>query len=179
MRRINYIRLGVAVMIAVTASFYYCSKKENNPVEKDLQQNSSVNFLLNGKWMLTEVVSPGNYVLKDFNGFHFTFSSNAVLYASRDGNTFKGTWSMGKDNMERTKLYINFGDQAILNELNNDWLVTEMSQNTLKLSFATGTNENGGTGNTSPSGARFYEQRLTFVVDGGIEAPQPQNPSQN
>ncbi|MGZ3933310.1 MAG: hypothetical protein ACXVPQ_11090 [Bacteroidia bacterium] len=177
MRRINYIRLGVAIMIALTASFYYCSKTENNPIQKDIQQNTGVNFLYANKWQMTDYVVPGNYTLKTYDGFRFTFTSSAIIYATRDGNTFRGTWSMGKDEMERSKLYINFGDQMPLNGMNNNWFLDELTSNSLKLEFTTSVAGDNGTG--APSSERPLIQRISFISAGGVNNPTTDVPASN
>ena len=64
----------------------------------------------------------------DFNDYTFTFGSNNVITATNGVNTVTGTFSQASN-----KLIIDFGTDPLLEELNDDWLVEEKTDNSIKL----------------------------------------------
>jgi hypothetical protein len=133
MRRINYIKLGVAVMIALMTGFYFCSKNTQPvPLDSDDQQGS---LLMKSRWKVSTYLRTNSYRLADYQGFEFVFSNNSMVTASRNGDTYTGSWTSSSDLQKRRKLYISFKDQAPLDGLNNTWYVVELTSGSLRLEY--------------------------------------------
>lgn len=64
----------------------------------------------------------------DFNGYTFTFGQNNILTATNGTTTKTGTYSQSS-----TKLVIDFGTDLLFGELNDDWLIVEKTNSSLKL----------------------------------------------
>jgi hypothetical protein len=64
----------------------------------------------------------------DFAGYNFSFSSGGQATATKGSATVKGTWSESG-----SKFIIDFGTDAVLSELNDDWQIVEKTATTIKL----------------------------------------------
>lgn len=62
-----------------------------------------------------------------YSGYYFMFQSDGTFMAHSNTNMFLGTWSQ-----TGTRININFPG-APMNDLNGDWLKTELNSNSIKL----------------------------------------------
>jgi hypothetical protein len=64
----------------------------------------------------------------DFAGYNFSFNAGGQATATKGGTTVKGTWSETS-----TKFIIDFGTDAVLSDLNDDWQIVEKTATSIKL----------------------------------------------
>jgi hypothetical protein len=64
----------------------------------------------------------------NFSGYNFSFNSGGQATATKGGITVKGTWSETS-----TKFIIDFGTDAVLSDLNDDWQIVEKTATSIKL----------------------------------------------
>lgn len=64
----------------------------------------------------------------NFSDYYFMFNSGGTLMAHKGTLTYEGTWSETS-----TRFTINFGNDPVLSELNNEWVKLEESNTLLKL----------------------------------------------
>jgi hypothetical protein len=62
-----------------------------------------------------------------YSSYYFMFQSDGTIMAHGSSSMFTGTWSQ-----TNTRININFSN-APLNDLNGDWLKTELNNNSIKL----------------------------------------------
>lgn len=64
----------------------------------------------------------------NFSGYNFAFNSGGQATATKGGTTVKGTWSETS-----TKFIVDFGTDAVLSDLNDDWQIVEKTATSIKL----------------------------------------------
>ncbi|MEX0998092.1 MAG: hypothetical protein WDZ45_13660 [Flavobacteriaceae bacterium] len=69
----------------------------------------------------------------DFGGYAFTFNSDGTANASNGSNTVPGSWSVTNSSGGQLKLNLDFGVDNPFDELEDDWNVTEFSNEIIKL----------------------------------------------
>ncbi|MCR9182684.1 MAG: hypothetical protein NXH73_07135, partial [Flavobacteriaceae bacterium] len=69
----------------------------------------------------------------DFGGYAFTFNTDGTANASNGSNTVPGSWSVANSSGGQLKLNLDFGDDDPFDELEDDWDVTEFSNEIIKL----------------------------------------------
>lgn len=68
----------------------------------------------------------------DFAGYDFYFKPNQVFETVRNGTATSGTWKVTSDDgSQRLVLFISANKP--LSELNDDWIIVESTENTIKL----------------------------------------------
>lgn len=80
-----------------------------------------------GGWRVSYYFDNSDETYK-FTGYSFTFNNGGQLTATNGSNTVTGTWSTGSN-----KLIINFGTTADFTKLNDDWLIEEKTNSSIKL----------------------------------------------
>ena len=82
-----------------------------------------------GKWKVSWFWDKDKEETSDFNGYSFEFKSDGTLVASLpDNSTKSGTWSVSS-----TKFIITIGGTYALDEMTDDWLLLEKSDNLIRL----------------------------------------------
>lgn len=89
----------------------------------------------NSVWLVGTYLDDGTNETSDFNGFEFTFNTSGVVSAINGNNTVTGSWSSQNN---ATKLDLDFGSNAPLEELNDDWDVISISPNRVELRDVSG-----------------------------------------
>jgi hypothetical protein len=112
----------------------------------DCDDDSSGGGSGGGSIAFTDVISSGTWYVSyffdnsdetsDYNGYNFTFSSSGSVIAVKSGVTINGNWSNYIDSGEN-KLELSF-DGASLDELEEDWEITEFSSTVIKLKDVSG-----------------------------------------
>jgi hypothetical protein len=64
----------------------------------------------------------------NFSGYSFSFNAGGQATATKGSATVKGTWSESS-----SKFIIDFGTDAVLSDLNDDWQIVEKTATTIKL----------------------------------------------
>jgi len=110
-----------------------CSKKTN-----DLSPEQTSEKLKQGTWKVSYYFDNGKDETYKFNGYTLTFGSNNLLeILNNSKSSYTGTWyynNTSDDNSGSSdKLVINIMGDEIVNKLQNDWLIVEMTTDLLHL----------------------------------------------
>lgn len=119
-------KICVAVYVIIIAGILTsCSNGEEiNP--------PSTNTLSDQTWTVSYFFDNDQEETDDFAGYSFIFNSNGQAMASNNAGTTTGTWSIISDDGFR-KFVLDFGLGKPLEELNDDWIIVEETENVLKL----------------------------------------------
>jgi hypothetical protein len=95
-----------------------------------------IDVLIEGKWTITyyfdEKDETGN-----FSGYELTFLENGTVKVSKDDNTIEGTWQTLTDD-GKLKLGLDFGENEIMKDLNEDWIVVDIKESRIELKDISG-----------------------------------------
>ncbi len=119
-KSINLLSALLLVISFATLQSFSCSKKDDVAVINDTPAITGT-YRISFYWDKKDETS-------DFAGYNFSFNSGGQATATKGGNTFKGTWSESS-----SKFIIDFGTDAVLSELNDDWQIVEKTTTTIKL----------------------------------------------
>lgn len=93
-------------------------------IEKDCDDNQSTNdlvdIIIDGHWIVTNYNNDNVSETENYDGYQFTFNTDGIVVAVNDTNTFAGSWSTTIDGGQLTMI-LEFGNQAPLDEFNDDW----------------------------------------------------------
>jgi hypothetical protein len=124
--------LYVLPLLLVATVFASCSKDDDDTLDINTQSVSAL--ALEDNWKVTYFFDDddGDETSK-FNGYTFTFTTAGEITASLNGVNKTGVWLVKQDD-GRTKLEVDFNDDDDpLDELDEDWVVTELTNNRIKL----------------------------------------------
>ena len=125
------------------ACFYACClalfvvsscKKDDNSTRTTTAVSTTVS---SGTWRITYYLERDVDHTADFSGYTFTFNSNGAVTAVKASNTVNGTWVAGNDD-SRVKFILHFNAPDPFEEISEDWLVTERTNNKLRLEHTSG-----------------------------------------
>lgn len=86
-----------------------------------------------GTWMVHLFTDSGTDETSDFSGFDFVFGTDGKLTATKSGVTATGTWSkITDDGVQKMVLNLVTAD-AVLLQVNNDWIIKSSSATLLEL----------------------------------------------
>ncbi len=125
--------LYVLPLLLVATVFTSCSKDDDDDL-LDITTQSVSTLALEDNWKVTYFFDDddGDETSK-FNGYTFTFTTAGEVTASLNGVNKTGIWIVRQDD-GRTELEIDFNDDDDpLDELDEDWDVTELTNNRIKL----------------------------------------------
>ncbi|MBA3986080.1 MAG: hypothetical protein H0X63_05810, partial [Flavobacteriales bacterium] len=89
--------------------------------------------LTDGNWYVALFLEDGeDDETSNFDTFNFNFISSGLIVVTNPGNTLFGTWFVMEDDGE-LELILNFDDAYPLDELDDDWMVIEFSNNQVQL----------------------------------------------
>lgn len=137
MNRFLYPSLFVLVAILSTASM--CEDDDNS---EDRRNKAIETTLGQGTWEVAYFFDKTDET-SDFEGYTFLFNDNNVARATKNSLSVQGSWDTENSSDGDTKLYLDFGSNGPLDELNEDWVVVESS--TLKVTLE---HVSGGNGDT-------------------------------
>lgn len=83
-----------------------------------------------GKWKVSYYWDKDKEETSDFAGYTFEFRTNGVFIATGGGQTVNGTWAVTDSNR---KLQIDISGTKPLDDLNDDWLLLEKTNDSIKL----------------------------------------------
>ncbi len=115
--------LGYAVFIAGILTS--CSTDGSEDVTPDPTVSGTT-------WVVSYYFDQDKEETDDFTGYEFSFNEDGKAIASKNGSITEGTWSIINDDGHR-KFVLNLGLTEPLEELNDDWIITEETANSLKL----------------------------------------------
>lgn len=106
-----------------------------------INQGSVTDTMKRGTWRVTSFIEDGNDETYYFTGYTFTFGSSNVLTATKNTNTYSGTWVVTNSSSSGTKFKITFPippAPADFDELNDDWNVLTMTDSKIELKHVSG-----------------------------------------
>lgn len=109
------LRLVIALAFV---SLFSCSKNDDP---------SNNNGSLSGQWVIHYYWDKKDET-SDFAGYIFEFLSNGQLKATKGSNTVTGTWQETS-----SKFIIDFGNDPVLEEINDDWEKIERTSSFIHL----------------------------------------------
>jgi hypothetical protein len=118
-----------AIIFCLLAAFIFTSCDPQSNVSANTSQ-----VVTSGSWKVTLFTDSGNNETADFNGYTFTFDTNGVLTATKNGVSKTGTWSVSSSS---NKFNIDLGAKVDSNkplgELTDDWKIISSSDTEIKL----------------------------------------------
>lgn len=101
---------------------------DNGPVPAPLELHD---IIASGIWHISFCEGGGPGGPDNYQNYNFTFNSNGTITVSRNGVISYGTWDLYQDGSHQ-KIDLNFTD-PMLNNLEEDWKVTEYNQTNFRL----------------------------------------------
>ena len=95
--------------------------------EKD-DDNSNSNSNVSGTWYVSYYYDKDKVETNNFSGYTFEFKANGEMTATKNGNTTTGNWSETS-----SRFNITIGTSEHLEDLTDDWVKVEKSNNLIKL----------------------------------------------
>lgn len=103
------------------------------PVEPSPELDAfNENLTTGGAWSVSNFTDNGVNDTNDYNNVSFTFNADGSVTAQRNAQSRTGQWISTIDN-GIIELTIGFQGPAVLNELNEDWVVASSSATTIDL----------------------------------------------
>lgn len=115
--KVTNIISAFAILVA-TLAFQSCSRDNASSVNANTTD---------GNWRVSLYYDNSDETYK-FTGYTFTFNSNGSITATNGSNSANGTWSQGS-----SKFNIDFGTTAVFSDLNDDWLIEEITSSSIRL----------------------------------------------
>lgn len=115
------------ITLYLIVSFASCTKQDDSV----LPSNQISDLVSTGNWKITLYNDSGKDDIYHFTGFVFTFNNGTVI-VKRNSEVIYGTYHTGIDDSSQ-KLYLDFGNVAPLQELNDDWKIMEMTAAKIRL----------------------------------------------
>lgn len=109
-----------------------CTKSVNNPQNN----NNNISTVVSKGFVVTKLTnsSSGTNESSIFSGYTFTFNADGTIFAVKNSVTEQGSYTQKPSHEgEGAKLTITFGN-APLNELNKQWQIDLISNNSIHLS---------------------------------------------
>jgi hypothetical protein len=92
----------------------------------------NANLTTGGAWSVASFIENGVNETNDYNNVSFTFNADGTVTAQRNAQSRSGQWISTIDN-GTIELIIGFQGPAVLNELNEDWVVVSSTATALDL----------------------------------------------
>jgi hypothetical protein len=120
-----------ALLLLSALTFGACHPDDNN---------APLNTPASGQWKVSfffdKQEETGYY-----NGYVFEFGSNGSLNISRSGQNWTGTWATGiDDSKNKLEITVNGSHPSELEELEEDWLIIEMTDSFMHFEHLSGGN---------------------------------------
>lgn len=109
-----------------------CDEDDDNDYnDDDIEDADLINTLLNGEWIISYFFDEEDET-DVFEGYVFTFFESGDMKAGKGDETINGKWeSDGDDGI--LELELDFDDDSLLDELDDDWVVIEYDENQIDL----------------------------------------------
>ena len=117
----------MSILLIASITFMGCSKDDDNP-DTTAQTGQ---YLTQGSWVV-EYFFDQTDETSDFANYTFTFHPDGNVSVSSGTSSSGGNWQV-ISNDEKRKLVINIMTNTVLQQLNNDWLITSSSALLIKL----------------------------------------------
>ncbi len=120
--------LTISFILVSFVLFSSCKKDDNSNVADIIKE---------GNWKITLFQEDGTTKTSNYSGYSFVFNSNNTISATKNSQSYSGSWSSGNDD-SKSKLILNFGSTSPLDELNEDWEILEKTSSIIKLKHISG-----------------------------------------
>lgn len=111
-------------ILIISLLAWSCDDSQNSTPTIDDSSN------LSGVWKVSYYWDKDKEETSDFNGYSFKFEEDGTFIAERNGNTQKGSWKVSDSSK---KFIISINSVKPLDDLVDDWLIIEKSDNLIKL----------------------------------------------
>lgn len=92
------------------------------------------NVMLDGEWVVGSYIDQGVNRAEMFSGYSLGFNTANQIALMEGGYVFgAGLWRILRDNDEQLKVYLNFGEDTLFDELTEDWDVVYISDTRIEL----------------------------------------------
>lgn len=117
--------LGLLTLIMTT--FACTNSTDDNPSPDDVS-----NTLTDGRWKVIYYYDKDKVETDNFSGYTFDFRLDGAFIAYWGSNTRTGTWRTGS-NDGSSRLIIDIAGEKPIDDLSDDWIILEKSDNLIKL----------------------------------------------
>lgn len=111
--------MGCLFMVLLACSKYTTPKKVERRITAE------------GKWTISSFTVSGTTMTSAYATYSFSFGKDGDV-SVKGGITASGTWSVGKEK-DPAILYLSFPAVGGLEYISDDWIVTEVKKNTIRL----------------------------------------------
>lgn len=122
----------ILLITVVIFSFISCNSDEKKDAVDEV-----TDIIKDGTWGVSYFYNSGEDKTADYTGYNFVFGSNNILNASKETNSYNGSWFVSKstsdDDLFSTIFKISIGPNDIFQNLNGDWKVIENTGSSLTL----------------------------------------------
>ena len=132
----RFLHPSLFVLVAILLSASMCEDDDKN---SDRSSNKVESTLGQGTWQVFYFFDKTDET-SDFAGYTFLFNDKNVAIASKNSLSVQGSWETENSSDGDTKLYLDFGTNSSLDELNEDWVVIDVSSLKITLEHVSGGN---------------------------------------
>ncbi|WP_297796319.1 hypothetical protein [uncultured Eudoraea sp.] len=93
------------------------------------------NIMMGGDWIVALYENGDMNGTENYMGYTFNFMANHLISTtlSETGATYPGLWRVLRNYEGKLKVYLNFGDVDLLNELTDDWKLVSITNDRIEL----------------------------------------------
>lgn len=93
------------------------------------------NIMMGGDWIVALYEKGDMNETDNYAGYTFNFMANHLISTtlSETGATYPGLWRVLRNYEEKLKVYLNFGDVDVLDELTDDWKLVSITNDRIEL----------------------------------------------
>jgi len=131
----RFLHPSILVLAALLSTASMC---EDDEERSENQDNKSIETTLGqGSWKVSYFFDKADET-SDFDGYSFLFNEDNKVIATKNALSVPGSWDTESSSDGDTKLYLDFGTNTALEELNEDWIVIEYSPGRVSLEHESG-----------------------------------------
>ena len=122
----------VLLITVVVFTFISCNSEEDKDAVDEVTDT-----VKDGTWSVSYFYDSGENKTVNYAGYNFVFGGSNILNASKETNSYNGSWFVTKSNSDddlfSTIFKISIGPNDIFQDLNGDWKVIENTGSSLTL----------------------------------------------
>jgi hypothetical protein len=123
---------GLLVLLAFSVSFISCDD-DDMPDPNNFDTTTVTDFLLHSNGLkITLLIDDNDDETSYFDSYVFIFNQDGTVVATNNAGSISGTYTVIRDD-GKVELLLNFPDNPPFDELNDDWYVVTIDQNTIRL----------------------------------------------
>ncbi|HMG90985.1 MAG TPA: hypothetical protein VK589_13055 [Chryseolinea sp.] len=132
----RFLHPSLLVLVAILSTASMC---EDDDDKNDVGNQTVEARLGQGSWKVAYFFDKTDET-SDFEGYTLLFNDDNVAIATKNALSVQGSWDTEDSSDGDTKLYLDFGANGPLEELNEDWVVMESSSSRISLEHVSGGN---------------------------------------